>query len=77
MPGFTAEASLSGSGPYYVPRRAAAEASGGALVPQFSWCYYTDTTPAIKRCCYCDEFGGGCVCRNAKPPLTLFPPRNP
>ena len=39
MPGFTAEASLSGpSEQYHTPRGSAAHTAGGVVLPQFSWC---------------------------------------
>jgi hypothetical protein len=77
MPGFTAEASLAGArGRYGTAGMGVAPVGSGAVVPQLSWCYYTyvglNENP-VKRCCYCDEYGGGCVCRSVGV-HNLFPP---
>jgi hypothetical protein len=77
MPGFTADASLVATrGLYGTAGMGAAPDGSGTVVPQFSWCYYTyvglNMNP-MKRCCYCDEYGGGCVCRTVGG-HTLFPP---
>ena len=76
MPDFTAEASLAPTrGRYGAARMSAAPDGSGVVVPQFSWCYYTyvglNMNP-MKRCCVCDDYGGGCVCRTARGPV-LFP----
>lgn len=78
IPEFTAEASLAATrGRYGAAGMGAAPNGSSVVVPQFSWCYYTyvglNMNP-MKRCCYCDDFGGGCVCRTAGGPV-LFPPR--
>ncbi len=76
MPAFTAEASLSPTrGRYGTAGMGAGPDAGGAVVPQFSWCYYTYVglhMNPMKRCCVCDDYGGGCVCRTARGPV-LFP----
>ena len=76
IPDFTAEASLAETrGRYGMAGTGAAPGGGGAVVPQFSWCYYTyvgfNMNP-MKRCCVCDEYGGGCVCQTVHG-LNLFP----
>jgi hypothetical protein len=75
IPAFTAEASLAEARGRYSTAGAPAAAGGGAVIPQFSWCYNTyvglNMNP-MKRCCVCDEYGGGCVCRTARGPV-LFP----
>jgi hypothetical protein len=73
IPDFTAEASLAATrGRYSAAGMGAAPDGRGAVAPQFSWCYYTDV--GLKRCCYCDEFGGGCVCRTAFPRIPIQSP---
>ena len=77
MPGFAAEASLAATRCLYgAAGMGAAPDGSGAVVPQFSWCYYTyvglNMNP-MMRCCNCDEYGGGCVCRTARGPI-LIPP---
>jgi hypothetical protein len=76
IPHFTAETSLAATrGPYGTARTGATADGSGAVVPQFSWCYYTYVglkMNPMKRCCVCDEFGGGCVCRTVGGPI-LFP----
>jgi hypothetical protein len=76
MPDFTAEASLAPTrGRYGTAGMGAGPDGSGAVVPQFSWCYYTYVglhMNPMKRCCVCDDYGGGCVCRTARGPV-LFP----
>jgi hypothetical protein len=77
IPDFTAEASLAETRGRYGMAGRTAPVGHGAVVPQFSWCYYTYVglhMNPMKRCCVCDEYGGGCVCRTERGPV-LFPPQ--
>jgi hypothetical protein len=64
IPDFTAEASLAATrGRYGTAGMGAGPDGSGAVVPQFSWCFISNIYPGTLRCCNCDEYGGGCVCR--------------
>jgi hypothetical protein len=74
-PGFTAEASLAPTGGHYgAVEMGGAQDGSGAVAPQFSWCYNTyvglNMNP-MMRCCTCDEYGGGCMCRTARGPILI------
>jgi hypothetical protein len=76
IPHFTAEASLAVTRGRYSSAGKAAPDRGGAIIPQFSWCYTTYVgfkMNPMKRCCVCSDYTGACVCRTLPGP-TLFPP---
>ena len=77
VPGFTAEASLSGAIEHYrMLGSSAARAAGGAVLPQqfrtlYDFCH-TDMEGRVTECCAC--YSGICLCNPAKKkPLELFP----
>jgi hypothetical protein len=77
IPGFTAEASLSGASEHYQTLgSSAAQAAGGVVLPQqfrtlYDFCH-TDMEGRITECCAC--YRGTCLCDPAKKkPLVLFP----
>jgi hypothetical protein len=75
IPDFTAEASLTRTSAHYCTAGiGAAQDASGAVVPQFSWCFLSNIYPGTWKCCTCDEYGGGCVCRYKW--HNLFPPEN-
>jgi len=65
MPGFAAEASLSGaSGRYHTLESAAAQAAGGVVLSQFC---HTNLDGMTTECCYC--YGVSCWCEPVKKKL--------
>ena len=75
MPGFTAEASLSGASEHYhMPGSSTARAGGGVVLPQqlstlWDFCH-TDMEGRITECCACYE--GVCLCQPAGKKLPKF-----